>query len=109
MRALAVVRRRLFFWQPAERPPEAEESLAALLARRDQVRARQAPVEPRPELFRPTTPVTETLPRAEEAPTSGPDVRTAAPGTRPAPAAPPEATTTSRLLEAKRRAQRRKD
>jgi len=49
------LRRWLFFWEGAKRAPEAEESLAALLARRDQVRSRQTgpAVEPKPELFRP--------------------------------------------------------
>src|SRR6185369_5888848 len=42
--------RRLFFWKAAERPAGSEESLTALLARRDQVRsARPVPVEPKPE------------------------------------------------------------
>src|SRR6267378_4502004 len=55
LRATQTLRRWLFFWERAPRAPEAEESLAALLARRDQVRSKQtAPaVEPKPELFRP--------------------------------------------------------
>ena len=41
LRATRTLRRWLFFWEAAPRAPEAEESLAALLARRDQVRSRQ--------------------------------------------------------------------
>jgi len=88
------------------RAPEADESLAALLARRDQVRSRQPASEtpPSPELFRPQRPVvviparqepvapsSETRPAADEQPTADQPVSTA-----------------SRLLEAKRRAQQRK-
>ncbi len=39
LRAMQVLRRWLFFWRGAPRPPEAEESLAALLSRRQQVRS----------------------------------------------------------------------
>ncbi|MEI6784189.1 MAG: VWA domain-containing protein, partial [Verrucomicrobiota bacterium] len=55
LRAMQALRRWLFFWRGAPRPPEAEESLAALLTRRQQVRSQQtAPAaEPRPDLFRP--------------------------------------------------------
>jgi uncharacterized membrane protein len=109
-RAALALRRRLFFWQPPPRPAEAEESLAALLARREQVRSRQtAPaVEPRPELFRPTTPVTQPLPGMDASAEPGPaPEKTAARPDQPAPE--PQTTTTSRLLEAKRRAQKRRD
>ena len=41
LRATKTLRRWLFFWRGPQRPPEADESLAALLARRDQVRAKQ--------------------------------------------------------------------
>lgn len=106
-RALRVVRRKLFFWETIPRTPEAEESLAALLARRQQVRSTTtAPsVEPSPDLFRPEHAPVEVLPGE----------LTQAPPRQVAPAEPseekpaqPESTTTSRLLEAKRRAQQRK-
>jgi hypothetical protein len=103
------LRRWLIFWQPPPRPQEAEESLAALLARREQVRSRQVPlVQPRPELFRPTTPVTELLPGSVASTSRTPGA--VAPNEEAAPdgAEPPPATTTSRLLEAKRRAQKRR-
>jgi len=59
VKATATLRRWLVFWKPVPRPSEADESLGALLARREQVRAKQtAPAPaPNPELFRPQTPV----------------------------------------------------
>jgi uncharacterized membrane protein len=111
-KAWLFVRRKVFFWETAPRPAEAEESLNALLARRDAVRSRQtAPIlEPKPDLFRPEKPVT--LPAEEALSESG-----AAAAPRPGPAtsakpqaatAEPAASTTSRLLDAKRRAQQRR-
>jgi hypothetical protein len=110
-RAWAVIRRNLFFWQGAPRPAEAEESLAALLARREQVRSTQtAPsVEPRPDLFRPTQPVTMPLPGTETAISDAPGETMTITEPEPPPKVPgAPASTTSRLLEAKRRAQQRK-
>ena len=109
LRATQTLRRWLFFWHSPPRPAEAEESLAALLARREAVRARQtAPtLEPRPELFKPEGAPSVPSPGGEPEPlapersvevTRGP----AGPEGEPAPS------TTSRLLEAKRRAQQRK-
>jgi uncharacterized membrane protein len=106
------VRRRIFFWQGVPREPEAEESLAALLARREQVRSSQtAPSEPDPNLFKPSQPVTLPLTGGEEgaaAPSAAGAGETSAAeeGKEPGEQAPP--TTTSRLLEAKKRAQQRK-
>jgi Ca-activated chloride channel homolog len=115
-KGMRVMRRWIFFWQGVPRAPEADDSLAALLNRRDRVRAETptqttapiAPlVQPRPDLFTPEKQISE-----EELP----DVEAggAAPGgvAAPVPEEPkkPEdaSTTTSRLLEAKRRAQKRK-
>ena len=105
------MRKWIFFWKGTPRPPEAEESLAALLARRDQVRAgRTAPTaDARPELFQPEqagAPATWPAATTPETPPATAGARVAE-----AKAAPPEpsATTTSRLLEAKRRAQRRRE
>src|SRR6266446_183647 len=55
LRATQSLRRWLLFWRGVPRPPAADESLAALLARREIVRSKQTalPLEPRPELFRP--------------------------------------------------------
>lgn len=105
LKATENLRRWLLFWRGKPRPIEADESLGALLARRDQVRAKTtAPaVEPNPDLFKPITAVTTDTFGAES------DAKTGARNTsQPAPpkqAAPAE--TTSRLLEAKRRAQRK--
>ena len=108
LRATQTLRRWLFFWRGAPRAPEAEESLAALLARRHQVRLQHtAPApEPSPDLFRPERPGEMPLPGEEPA---APAVPAEPPPTKPL--KPPEEaapTTASRLLEAKRRAQKRK-
>lgn len=107
LRAARALRHRVF---GTPRPAEAEESLAALLARRDRVRTTQtAPAAaPDPNLFRPATSPTEPLP-GEERPSPPPSQPASQ---SPPPAPPPQeapASTTSRLLEAKRRAQRRKE
>jgi uncharacterized membrane protein len=107
LKATANLRRMLFFWRGKPRPPEADESLAALLARRDQVRTTQIarPAEPVPDLFRPqkTVTISEPTPVATD---GSPKAEPEKPETK---AQTP--TTTSRLLEAKRKAQqeRRKD
>jgi hypothetical protein len=107
LKATATLRRWIFFWKGVARPKEADDSLAALLNRRGQVRAQQpAPVAPpRPDLFRPEKPVTAAAgPQGAEggAHTAGEAPSEA--GKKPAPEA---ASTASRLLDAKRRAQRR--
>ncbi len=105
-RALAAVRRRVLFWKPQPQPLPADVSLAALLAKRDEVRdrLRPTPMQPRPELFQPkTTPPPTPAPAQEVQPapaTPVPEAGSAAPET-------PPASTTSRLLDAKRRAQKR--
>ncbi len=110
--AFAWLRRRLLFWQPVQRPAQADEALNALLARKEQVRARNiAPAaEPPPELFQPTQEITEAEIAAQSAtakPSASPKASTQA---QPAGTASPAAAstnTTSRLLEAKRRAQKK--
>ena len=85
-RAMRRLRAWLFFWQGVPRTPEAEESLSALLARRDEVRSRKtAPAaEPNPELFRPE--------KTPALPVSGPEpAGSAAPAPGPEPAAKPPA------------------
>lgn len=111
LKATQTLRRWLFFWHGKPRPVEADESLAALLARREQVRSKTASVassQPPASLFAPSRPVVITEPQpardaplAERPPAPPPE---AAP-TAPAPKSP--ASTASRLLEAKKRAQRR--
>ncbi|HEY5911741.1 MAG TPA: VWA domain-containing protein [Verrucomicrobiae bacterium] len=108
-RAARAVRRKLFFWETVPRTPEAEESLAALLARREQVRStRTAPsVQPRPELFQPRQAPAEPLPgQPVDAPLRQPPPIVEAPPEEPE--EPAQSTTTSRLLDAKRRAQKRR-
>jgi hypothetical protein len=120
LRATAGIRRLIFFWHGKPRPPEAQESLASLLATRESLRGgRTAPgTRAREELFKPAqqgAPIayqqSETL--SDSSPVSAPPIVPRG----PAGAAPPEAGqapppepggTTSRLLEAKRRAQQRK-
>src|SRR3989442_15589932 len=98
LRATQNLRRWLFFWRGKPRPVEADESLAALLARRGQGRSTQtAPrAEPSPDLFRPQKPAP--LPPRESA-IGG---RATAIETAPPEAAQPEqpATNATRLLEA---------
>jgi hypothetical protein len=111
LRFLTRVQRKVFFGRGLPRPPEAEESLAALLARRQTVRASQTapgtPVVPgRSELLEPAH-------APPDSPSAGAPTPPEAPASpsAPAPATPPEpppASTASRLLEAKRRAQQRR-
>jgi len=108
LKVTTAVRRRVFFWRGVEQPKSADESLAALLARRDAVREKTTGAgEPRPELFQPgaasDTPLTLPVGSAEppavvEKPAEAPSIQ------------PPEAgSTASRLLAAKRKAQKKSE
>jgi len=102
--ATATLRRYLFFWRGKARPVGADESLGALLARRDAVRARHTPpAAPSPELFQPARPETAILPPSETlaVPKTAPEA--------PPPAATDRTNVTSRLLDANRRASRKLD
>ena len=101
LKATENLRRFIFFWQPKRRPAEADESLAALLARRDHVRSTQIarPVEPSPDLFKPERPVTISEPTSEKREEVKID-------TAPEPVKEQSATVTSRLLAAKKKAQK---
>lgn len=106
-RALAAARRVVIFWRPQPRPAQADVSLAALLAKRDEVRGRlqAAAPEARPELFQPReepAPILATQPVEERKPAP------VSPEQAPSPPGETIESTTSRLLEAKRRAQKRK-
>jgi hypothetical protein len=109
LKATADLRRIIFFWKKPQPVPEGAESLASLLAKRGEVRStRTASGEARPELFRPEQPAHPVDFPAEQV---GSEVPTAPASTVEEPqAAEPEqpAGTTSRLLEAKKRAQRRR-
>lgn len=102
LKATENLRRTIFFWKGVPRTAEADESIGALLATRDRVRsARPIPkVEPNPDLFKPATPVAVESPIL---PTSKPAASAQTPET-PAPQTPEKTATTSRLLEAKRKA-----
>jgi len=106
LRATNKLRRWIFFWKGAPRTKEADESLSALLTRRGQVRSERTAPAPNPALFEPEKPVQTETPSQPAAPVSG---------SGPAPASaekPPDkgqTSTTSRLLDAKRRAQKRTD
>jgi hypothetical protein len=106
---LALVRSKVIFWRGRPRTVEADESLEALLARREQVRAKTtaaAPIEPSPSLFEPArapkVPDVDSEAAKQPAPTAEPAKVEKGKGGAPA-------ETTSRLLEAKRRAQRKQD
>lgn len=107
MKATENLRRTLFFWKGVERPAEADESLNALLARRDQARSRTVQqVEPNPDLFKPANPVSETPPAQKGTimpATSEPQTPAAVPEEKSAEGAKP-VSSAARLLEAKRRA-----
>jgi uncharacterized membrane protein len=98
---------RVAFWKLRPVKTPAEESLTALLARRDQVRStKTAAAEVKPELFRPQKTVNMPLQPDEPVPSAAAE-ESPAPAA-PTPKEPAAETTTSRLLEAKRRAQKRK-
>jgi uncharacterized membrane protein len=109
LRATRAVRRWLFFWQGVPRTPEAEESLTALLARREQVRSQRTAPAPQAsaDLFRPEKAPAMPLP-GEEAVATAPPQAAVPPTEAPKPSDESAPSTASRLLEAKRRAQRRK-
>jgi uncharacterized membrane protein len=108
-RLTRTLRRWIFFWKGVPRTKQADESLSALLARRDQVRSqRAAPVAaPSPELFEPAKPGPMSPPASGET-ASG---TASAPTTsgEPPPPGKEQTSVTSRLLDAKRRAQKRGD
>ena len=108
LKATATLRRAIFFWRGKPRPVEADESLAALLARRDQVRSKttSASTQPAPELFQPARAMEVGQPKAF-LPKSEAGVVEAA-GIEPEKKPGQPVGTTSRLLEAKRRAQQRR-
>jgi uncharacterized membrane protein len=98
---------RVAFWKLRPVKTPAEESLTALLARRDQVRStKTAAAEVKPELFRPQK--TVNMPLQPDEPVPSPAAEESPATAAPTPKEPAAETTTSRLLEAKRRAQKRK-
>jgi uncharacterized membrane protein len=111
-KAVAKAKRTVLFWKHIPRPVAADESLAALLARRDHVRTTQTGPAPeaRAELFAPQQPVIiPARPAKEQGATKGDGSTPVPPTTSDAPKGDAPANTTGRLLEAKRRAQRKTD
>lgn len=105
LKATENLRRAIFFWKGVPRPVEADESLGALLARRDQVRQRTVVnVEPNPDLFKPANVVTEVTPTAAPAPQV---IKPVEPVAEQPTAEQQKSTTASRLLEAKRKAMKK--
>ena len=104
-KAFAALRRIVFFWKPVPRAAQTDESLSALLARRDEVRSKQptAPVEVSADLFKPRQPIVlppkETIVPAADSGTTIVQEPSAKPAEKPE-------STTSRLLEAKKRAKK---
>lgn len=110
LRATANLRRMLFFWKGASAAPtQADESLAALLARRETVRSSHTSpiIEPDPNLFKPDKTITADTDFVSLSPQS--NVEQASVETAQADAEKPaeDISTTSKLLEAKRRARDR--
>ena len=101
-KATAALRRLLFFWRRREQKTSSDESLASLLAKRDEARQtfqRDKPSAPEPGLFEPERPVAK--PPAK--PSAPAEAKPEEPGQ-----AEEADSTTSRLLAAKRKARRRK-
>lgn len=112
-KATMTLRRYILFWQKAPVSVASEASLAALLARKHQVRgATTAVITSSPErLFKPVDTGNTILPGLENVPTLEPikpEAPQAAPADHTAQPVKAEEDVTDRLLAAKRRAQRRK-
>jgi hypothetical protein len=102
LKGLRELKRKIFFWKGVPRTKEADESLSALLTRRGQVRSQQSQptvTPPSPDLFRPEKTVTA----SSESELAAEDSKS---GEEKKPVAE-QASTAGRLLDAKRRAQRR--
>jgi uncharacterized membrane protein len=109
LKATASLRRAIFFWRGRPRPVEADESLDALLARRDEVRSKTptAASQPAPNLFEPARAVDVSTPAIQSVKRDATVLVETASEAEQKTEAP--AGTASRLLEAKRRAQRRRE
>jgi len=112
LRATMTLRKWIFFWKGTPRAPEADESLGALLARRGQVRStKTAAGEARPDLFQPTQPAQpiEFPGSGKETASPPPVMREVTPESAQKKPEEKPVGTTSRLLEAKKRAQKRRE
>ena len=109
LKATENLRRMIFFWRRSGvQLDKQQEALGALLARKQEVRAtKTAAAQPNPDLFKPVnTPSAATLPgKAADGPASG--RKPVGEGASETPKPPGNEDTTSRLLQAKRRAQKK--
>jgi len=108
--AMAWLRRTLVFWRPSTEAVPTDESLASLLARRDQVREKHVrpTVQPDAALFQPKGPIAAEPASPKPSASPGPTPPADTPGD-PGKKDEPPVSTTSRLLEAKRRAKKRNE
>ncbi|HYE30253.1 MAG TPA: VWA domain-containing protein [Methylomirabilota bacterium] len=110
LKATANLRRMLLFWKARPRAVESDEAMGALLARKQKVRTTVTAKEPEvnPELFKPTS---QPAKGVEPAPiiqsTSRSATATMEKEAKPAPGKEEPANTASRLLAAKKRAQKK--
>ncbi|MGZ5529241.1 MAG: VWA domain-containing protein, partial [Limisphaerales bacterium] len=109
-RLTVAIRRYVFFWKGAPRPAQADESLAALLNRRDHVRSQRPSTiaTPAPDLFAPQKAPEPIQTATAEGSAPHPFSPPQEPEQSPAPQKSAESTT-SRLLDAKRRARERNE
>jgi uncharacterized membrane protein len=107
LRATQGLRRRLLFWRGVPRKAESDESLGALLARRDQVRSRQPTpvVQSDPRLFEPQRP--PAAPMEDEETAASRLKQPVQEAKSPASSGGEAVSTASRLLAAKKKAQQR--
>jgi hypothetical protein len=107
LRTSKMLRRWLMPWRGVPRTKEADESLSALLNRRGRVRSTRTAVAPSATLFEPQKKV-QVPESGKPAPIAGGEgAASVAPGDKPP--AKDQPSVTSRLLDAKRRAQKRKE
>ena len=110
--ATRTLRRWLFFWKPVKPAVQSDESLTTLLARREKLRATltSPSAQPVPDLFTPNKPnPVESVVLPNQSIPSTPAVSAAPKATEPSKeASAGTQTTTSRLLDAKRRAQQKR-
>jgi len=107
LRATKTLRRWLMPWGGVPRTKEADESLSALLTRRGRVRSERTAVAPSPALFEPQKQAPVPEPGKPAPMQGGEPSQTPAAGDKPP--AKEQPSVTSRLLDAKRRAQKRKE
>ena len=110
-RATRTLRRWLMFWRPATAEAQEDESLMALLSRRDSVRSKKTAPHATAELFQPKAPASESGPAilpSKSPATSGAEGEKTVETPEDKTEKSKEESATDRLLAAKRRAQRRR-